>query len=110
LLFQKGSAELKAQATIFLEGISGLILGLDPHAIITFTGHTDCSPFSGPGGNLGLSLDRAKAVENWFSKHGFAVSKMTAVGSTQPIVPDLNAQGQCIGSAKNRTVVLTLDS
>jgi len=113
LLFQSGKSELKSEANTFLEGISGLILGLDPHAKITFTGHTDCMSFSGPGGNLGLSLARAQAVELWFSTHGFDLSRMKAigVGSTQPIAPDVYEQGQCVkGNSKNRTVVLSLDS
>lgn len=109
-LFESNSATLSPSAIKSLRAELKLIMSLDPHAKMRIIGHTDSS---GPKPyNLSLSRKRAVAVKNWFSEHGLAAKNIGAigVGSSQPLVNDLDSEGKLIQAAArvNRRVVIEL--
>ncbi len=64
VLFDTGSAELKAGSDEVLEEFAADLYEALPEAKITFIGHTDSR--GDAASNLELSLDRATAVMEWF--------------------------------------------
>ena len=64
VLFDTGSAELKAGSDEVLEEFASDLYAALPEAKMTFVGHTDSR--GDAASNLELSLDRATAVMEWF--------------------------------------------
>jgi outer membrane protein OmpA-like peptidoglycan-associated protein len=109
-LFDTGSYQLVPGAQDVLQQAATQIQMDWPDASFEFVGHTDSR--GSDRYNQTLSQQRAQTVLNWFRTHGFASNKMVAigVGSTQPLVPDVDASGQFIATAgaKNRRVDIVL--
>jgi chemotaxis protein MotB len=105
-LFESGSADLKPQATVILEGLIGL---LQRHAGgIAVEGHTDDKPIATARypSNWELSAARASAVARYLSTHGIAPQRVQAVGyaDTRPRSSNDSTEGR----ARNRRVTLVI--
>jgi chemotaxis protein MotB len=106
LLFESGSADLKAQATTVLESLIGL---LQHHAgRIVVEGHTDDRPIATARypSNWELSAARASTVARYLIMHGIAADRVQAVGyaDTRP----RSANDSTEGRTRNRRVTLVM--
>ena len=92
--FNTGSAVLRPGATQVLATDLSIIERY-PNARLTITGYSDSTPDLAPGGNVGLSLDRAIAVADWLERtidpSRIAVS---GAGPTNFIAPNTTPQGR----------------
>ena len=116
VLFDTGSAELKATADTVLEELAADLYAALPEATITFIGHTDSRGESGY--NLQLSIDRATAVkawfENWANENGVDGWELLVDGrgDTELKVPDVDAEGTFLEEAGslNRRVEIEVEA
>ena len=115
VLFDTGSAELKATADTVLEELAADLYAALPEATITFIGHTDSRGESGY--NLQLSIDRATAVkawfENWANENGADGWELfvDGRGSSELKVPDTDVEGTFLedAGALNRRVEIEIE-
>jgi len=115
VLFDTGSAELKATADTVLEELAADLYAALPEARITFIGHTDSRGESGY--NLQLSIDRATAVkawfENWANENGADGWELfvDGRGSSELKVPDTDVEGTFLedAGALNRRVEIEIE-
>ncbi len=97
VLFDTGSAELKAGSDEVLDEFAADLYAALPEAKITFIGHTDSR--GDAASNLALSLGRATAVMEWF--RGWAADNETdgweldvdGKGDTELKVEDFDSEG-----------------
>jgi len=115
VLFDTGSAELKAGADEVLEEFANDLYAALPEAKITFIGHTDSR--GDAGSNMQLSLDRATAVKDWFENwaqendvDGWELL-VDGKGDTELKVPDVDTEGNFLGGAGklNRRVEIKIE-
>lgn len=105
VLFDSGSAVLKAAAAPLLQEVSA-ILGDLPKAFIEVRGHSDDRPLTATGDyrdNLELSFWRANAVTRQIRDMGnldLRQFEVVAVGAGQPVAPNDTPEGR----AQNRRV------
>jgi outer membrane protein OmpA-like peptidoglycan-associated protein len=106
VLFASGSYRIQPGAAPQLSRLLHLLTVIYPTATASINGYTDNIPAHAPGGNLRLSLLRARAVEAWLSAHGVAATRMqaTGYGDIDPVAPN-TADGQPL----NRRVVIVID-
>ena len=104
VLFGLGSSTLGPAALPQLRRLLRLLTVTNPNATATIDGFTDSLPTL--GGNLQLSLRRARAVLTWLAANGVAASRLQAVGfgDTDPVAPN-SPDGQPL----NRRVVVIID-
>jgi chemotaxis protein MotB len=106
LLFESGSADLKAQATTLLESLVGL-LQRHPGGL-SVEGHTDDQPIATAQypSNWELSAARASTVARYLVMHGIAAHRVQAVGhaDTRPRSSNDSLEGR----ARNRRVTLVM--
>jgi outer membrane protein OmpA-like peptidoglycan-associated protein len=104
VLFALGQHQFQAAAVPLLRQLLYLLTAKYPHATATINGYTDSLP--APGGNLQLSLLRARAVEDWLVVHGVAATRLQdfGYGDTDPVAPNTHA-----GQPLNRRVVVVID-
>jgi WD40 repeat protein len=115
VLFDTGSAELKATADAVLEELAADLYAALPEARIKFIGHTDSRGESGY--NLQLSIDRATAVkdwfENWADENGVDSWELfvDGRGSSELKVPDTDVEGTFLedAGALNRRVEIEIE-
>ncbi len=97
VLFDTGSAELKAGADSVLDALASDLFAALPVAKITFIGHTDSR--GDAAANLSLSLDRATAVKEWFEVWAIDNAAdgwdlfVDGKGDTELKVPDVDQEG-----------------
>lgn len=97
VLFDTGSAELKAGADAVLEEFAQNLYAALPEAKITFIGHTDSR--GDAASNMQLSIDRAASVRDWFEdwagENGVDGWEffVDGKGDTELKVPDVDAEG-----------------
>jgi outer membrane protein OmpA-like peptidoglycan-associated protein len=105
ILFDSGSAKLSVAAESQLAGIVAQAQ-LHPGCLVDITGYTDNVPDGYPGGNLGLSLARAREVASYFGIAGLSGDRMTTAGdgAADPVGDNASAQGRQL----NRRVVISL--
>lgn len=116
ILFDTGSAELKATASVFLEDLAIEMSAAFPSATLTFVGHTDSR--GAADANLQLSIDRANAVKGWFEAWAEANGVggwsllVDGRGDTELRVPDTDAEGSFLAEAGalNRRVEIDIQS
>ena len=106
LLFESGSANLKAQASALLESLVGL---LQRHpGWLSVEGHTDDQPIATAQypSNWELSAARASMVARYLVLHGIAAHRVQAVGyaDTRPRSQNDSPEGR----ARNRRVTLVM--
>ena len=99
--FASGSAQLTQPSNRILDQVAASLLAHE-EVRIEIAGHTDAS--GSPGVNLQLSLARAEAVREYFTRWGINPDRMVAIGfgSEKPIATN-DTQ---IGRAQNRRVEL----
>jgi outer membrane protein OmpA-like peptidoglycan-associated protein len=104
VLFTLGQHQLQVGAVPQLHQLLYLLTVKYPRATATINGYTDSLP--APGGNLQLSLLRARAVDDWLVVHGVAATRLQAFGygDTDPVTPNTHA-----GQPLNRRVVVVID-
>jgi chemotaxis protein MotB len=106
LLFESGSADLKAQAATLLESLVEL---LQRHpGWLSVEGHTDDQPIATAlyPSNWELSAARASTVARYLVMHGIAAHRVQAVGhaDTRPRSNNDSPEGR----ARNRRVTLVM--
>jgi len=115
VLFDTGSAELKAGADEVLEEFANDLYAALPEANITFIGHTDSR--GDATSNLQLSIDRATAVKDWFENwaqendfHGWELL-VDGKGDTELKVTDVDTEGNfLVGAGRlNRRVEIEIE-
>jgi outer membrane protein OmpA-like peptidoglycan-associated protein len=106
VLFGLGSFTLEPAARPQLQRLLRLLTVTYPDATATIDGYTDSLPTNAPGGNLGLSRQRARQVLSWLVAHQVPATRLEAVGcgDTDPVAP--NTPG---GQPLNRRVVVIID-
>jgi len=107
VLFDPGSASLKAQGKQLL---AGLVEILAPgRGRISVEGHTDDRPIANSRfpSNWELSTGRASAVSRFLIEQGLQAARLRAIGyaSTRPLASNLTVQGR----ARNRRVSLIVN-
>jgi chemotaxis protein MotB len=106
LLFESGSADLKAQAATVLESLLGM-LQRHPGGIAV-EGHTDDRPIATARypSNWELSAARASTVARYLIMHSVAADRVQAIGygDTRPRSANDSAEGR----ARNRRVTLVM--
>jgi outer membrane protein OmpA-like peptidoglycan-associated protein len=104
VLFGPGQYTLRTAALPQLRHLLRLLTVSYPGATATINGYTDNLPV--PGGNLRLSLLRARQIEQWLVAHGVVAERIQAFGygDTDPAAPDTPA-----GQPLNRRVVVVID-
>lgn len=115
VLFDTGSAELKQEAFVELEGFAEELYANIPEATITFVGHTDSR--GDAKSNLQLSIDRAQAIKDWFQdwadKKGSIewTLLVDGKGDTELKVPDVDIEGNFLNDAGalNRRVEIEIE-
>jgi WD40 repeat protein len=116
VLFDTGSADLKAEADEVLSELAENLFATLSDAKLTFVGHTDSR--GDASSNEQLSLDRATSVKNWFETWAsennadgwtFAVD---GKGETELKVPDVDGEGNFREEAGrvNRRVEIEIES
>jgi chemotaxis protein MotB len=107
VLFESGSADLKAEATPLLTEISHLV-NLDRSHPISVEGNTDDVPISTSQfpSNWELSVARATGVVRFMIGHGVTARRLEASGvaGERPIAPNTTADGR----TRNRRVEIAL--
>lgn len=106
ILFTSGSAVLSVAADSQLVGLVDQA-SLHPGCRITITGYTDDVPDpTFPGGNLGLSVARAKSVARYLVEAGLGGDLITAkgYGAADPVGDNGTDQGRQL----NRRVVIRM--
>jgi len=115
VLFDTGSAELKAGSDEVLEEFASDLYSALPEAQITFIGHTDSR--GDAASNLQLSLGRATAVMEWFTEwaaengvDGWELD-VDGKGDTELKVDDVDSEGNFREEAGrlNRRVEIEID-
>jgi WD40 repeat protein len=115
VLFDTGSADLKAGANEVLEEFANDLYAALNEAKITFIGHTDSR--GDASSNLQLSIDRATAVMNWFENwaqendvDGWELL-VDGRGDTELKVSDFDTEGNFLGGAGklNRRVEIKIE-
>lgn len=103
LLFETGKAVLTPAAITQIEQLSAVLVKYPTNAI-TITGHTD--NVGGATFNTGLSLQRARSVQDVFLKNGVSGNhlKIDGAGLSKPIASNSTSEGR----AQNRRVELTI--
>jgi outer membrane protein OmpA-like peptidoglycan-associated protein len=104
VLFRLGSSTLEPAALPQLRRLLHLLTVTYPDATATIDGYTDNLPIA--GGNLQLSLRRAKDVFTWLVTNKVPASRLQAVGcgDTNPVAPNTSH-----GQPLNRRVVVVID-
>jgi len=104
VLFDPGSADLKAQGKRLLAGLVEVLA--DGQGRISVAGHTDDRPIANSRfpSNWELSTGRASAVSRFLIEQGLEAERLRAIGyaSTRPLASNLTADGR----ARNRRVSL----
>lgn len=107
VLFDSGSAVVKAEADPLLEQISRLV-NLDSQHPISVEGHTDNVPIatSQYPSNWELSAARAASVVRFMTGHGVSPTRLEATGlaGLEPIAPNTTEAGR----SRNRRVEIAL--
>jgi chemotaxis protein MotB len=106
LLFESGSADLKAQAATLLESLVGM---LQRHpGWLSVEGHTDDQPIATAQypSNWELSAARASTVARYLVLHGIAAHRVQAVGYAETRPRSQNDSPE--GRARNRRVTLVM--
>ncbi|MBC7386384.1 MAG: OmpA family protein [Cryobacterium sp.] len=103
LLFETGSAKLQAAAIPQLEQLSGVLVKYPANRILV-AGHTDS--IGNPTFNEGLSLQRAKAVQNVLLEKGVPADQIRTEGYGESKPIDSNSSKS--GRQKNRRVELVI--
>ncbi len=107
VLFDSGSAVVKAEADPLLSKISDLV-DVDPSHPISVEGNTDDVPISTGQypSNWELSTARAAAVVRYMASHGVAARRLEATGvaGLRPIAPNTTEAGR----SRNRRVEIAL--
>ncbi len=107
LLFDFGSADLRAETVELLEQVVAAVNEVDRP--IEIVGHTDS--VGSDEANLELSLERAQAVEAALRAAGMRVdSTVDGVGESQPVAPNENPDGSDSpsGREQNRRVEIVI--
>lgn len=116
VLFDTGSADLKAEADEVLGELAEDLFATLPDAKLTFVGHTDSR--GDASSNEQLSLDRATSVKNWFetwasenNADGWTLA-VDGKGETELKVPDVDGEGNFREEAGrvNRRVEIEIES
>lgn len=104
MTFDPDSPVLTDAARAALHEVVDLIAASTGDVVIT--GHTDVGPTTYPGGNVGLSTDRAEALEAWLVTQGVDAGRIraTGAGDADPVFPDPNTEAE---REANRRVVIT---
>jgi outer membrane protein OmpA-like peptidoglycan-associated protein len=104
VLFSLGSFTLGPAALPQLRRLLHLLTVTYPDATATIDGYTDNLP--APGGNLQLSLRRAREVLTWLIANKVPASRLRAIGfgATDPVAPNTS-----VGQPLNRRVVVIID-
>jgi outer membrane protein OmpA-like peptidoglycan-associated protein len=99
VLFDFNKSTLQPASDAVLQQVADL-LTKDKTLKIEVQGHTD--NVGGDASNQTLSEARARAVTDWFTKHGVAAARLSArgYGKTKPVADNNNDEGR----AKNRRV------
>ena len=116
VLFDTGSAALKAEADAVLTELAEALAAGHPSAELTFIGHTDSR--GDAASNQQLSEERGSAVAGWFEEwaqangvDGWSLA-MEGRGDTEPAVQDVDEDGVFLpaAGAMNRRVEITIDA
>ncbi len=115
VLFDTGSAELKQEAFVELEALAEELSANFTKATITFVGHTDSR--GDEQSNLQLSIDRAKAIKDWFQNWADNKEDIEWVllvdgkGESELKVPDVDVEGNFLNDAGslNRRVEIEIE-
>jgi outer membrane protein OmpA-like peptidoglycan-associated protein len=104
LLFAFDSYKLKPGADAVLSRIKKSDIDQHPGSGLLIEGHTD--ERGSDSYNLALSINRAKAVEEWMTRHGVDASRIeiNGWGKSRPTYPN----GTAANRARNRRVEITL--
>ena len=99
ILFDSGSATLKAESRTILDQIADLLKDY-PDTIVTIAGYTDSSGAASQ--NLLLSQNRADAVRNYLEGKGIPTEALRAYGYGElaPIADNATQEGR----ARNRRI------
>ncbi len=103
IYFDSGSATLKPESYIVLDGVVAVLLD-NAEATVRIAGHTDSD--GSEAYNQTLSEQRAQSVYNYLVNHGVAARRLSTIGfgESAPVVPNTSAANK----AQNRRIEFTV--
>lgn len=108
ILFDSGSAKIKASGLVVLKKIEGILKEFDNEIVIE--GHTDDVPMENAlyASNWELSMSRSVAVVRYLSETGNIPAKRlsaTGYGEYKPIVPNIDEKNRSINRRVNILII-----
>ena len=104
-MFDSGSFAPTGRAILAMQAIARVLEGRQ--GAVRVHGHTDSTPFRGPGDNWRLSTDRAHAARLMLARGGLdgaRLSRVTGFAASRPV------EGLDPGAARNRRIDVLLEA